>query len=260
MAAQETAIRRDPVAHHRVTLARIEVMTPTVKSYALRLDGAAPFHFKPGQFVQVYVPKGDGVVEKPYSIASPPGLTSAIELCIKRVEGGYVSTYFDRLTGGESFEVRGPIGKFHLREPVDSDLVFLATGTGVVPFRSMLRGLFPLDGDAPWPPYRYDAARSPHQVWLFFGVRHDNEILYEAEFRQMAARYRSFHFIPTISRPTARWTGATGYVQEHVRGHLTDPSGTQAYVCGLLPMIEAARTTLKGMGFGREQIHYEIYT
>jgi len=263
----EATIRRDPVARYRVTVARIEVMTPTVKSYTLRVDGAAPFRFKPGQFVQLYVPKGDDVVEKPYSIASPPEADRAIELCIKRVEGGYVSTYFDRLSGGESFDLRGPIGKFHLREPVDSDLVFLATGTGVAPFRSMLHGLFPLTpGRSAWPPYRFAADR---HVWLFFGVRYDDEILYETEFRQMAARYATFHFIPTISRPkhwfTARtvhheWTGATGYVQEHVARHLTGPAHTHVYVCGLLPMIEAARTVLKGMGFQREQIHYEIYT
>ncbi len=253
----EGTTRRDPVARYRVTVERIEVMTPTVKNYTLRVDGEAPFRFKPGQFVQVYVPEGDGVVEKPYSIASPPEMEQAIELCIKRVEGGYVSNYFDRLNGGESFMLRGPIGKFHLKEPVDSDLVFLATGTGVAPFRSMLRGLFPLaPGQSAWPPYQFAANR---HVWLFFGVRSDDEILYEAEFRQMAARYATFHFIPTISRPK-QWTGATGYVQEHVVRHLTGPANTHVYVCGLLPMIEAARTALKGMGFQREQIHYEIYT
>ncbi len=232
-------------------------MTPTVKSYTLALQGDARFRFKPGQYVQLYVPKGDQAVAKPYSIASPPDQEREIELCIKRVEGGYVSTYCDQLVGGESFEIRGPIGKFFLREPVDSDLVFLATGTGVAPFRSMLRGLFPLeDQPAGWAPYRLSGDR---KVWLFFGVRHEDEILYDAEFRRMAERYATFHFIPTISRPK-QWTGATGYVQEQVVKHLQDPAGKQVYVCGLLSMIEAARAALKGMGFQREQIHYEIYT
>lgn len=266
----EPAPRPDPVAHYRVSVTKIAAMTPTVKSYTLHFNEGSPFRFKPGQFVQVYVPKGDGMVEKPYSIASPPQMQTAIELCIKRVEGGYVSNYFDRLQGGESFEVRGPIGKFHLREPVDSDLVFLATGTGITPFRSMLRGLFPLaSGQPTWAPYQFATSRPPYNVWLFFGVRYEDEILYEAEFRQMASRYPNFHFIPTISRPrqwfTARtvhheWQGATGYVQDHVPKHISDPTGKHAYVCGLLPMIEAARTALKGMGFPREQIHYEIYT
>jgi ferredoxin-NADP reductase len=144
-----------------------------------------------------------------------------------------------------------------LREPVDSDLIFLATGTGVAPFRSMLRGLFPLEpGQPSWAPYQSHADR---HAWLFFGVRHEDEILYESEFRRMADRYKTFHFIPTISRPK-QWTGATGYVQEQVIKHLQDPTGKQVYVCGLLPMIEAARAALKGMGFQREQIHYEIYT
>jgi ferredoxin-NADP reductase len=257
------------VARHHAVLERIEVMTSTVKSYTLRLTSDTPFRFKPGQFVQVYVPEGDGMIEKPYSIASPPEMQSAVELCIKRVEGGYVSTYFDRLKGGESFELRGPTGKFHLKEPVDSDLVFLATGTGVVPFRSMLRGLFPLGrtigvnsiepGSSAWAPYQFNAARSPYHIWLLFGVRHEDEILYETEFRQMAARYPTFHFLPTISRPT-HWEGATGYVQDHLAQHVADPAGKEVYVCGLMPMIEAARARLKGMGFRREQIHYEIYT
>jgi NAD(P)H-flavin reductase len=208
--------------------------------------------------VQLYVPKGDQPVAKPYSIASPPDQEREIELCIKRVEGGYVSTYCDRLVGGESFEIRGPIGKFFLREPIDSDLVFLATGTGVAPFRSMLRGLFPIEpGETAWAPYRFSPDR---QAWLFFGVRHEDEILYESEFRRMAERYATFHFIPTVSRPKQQWRGETGYVQDQAVKHLRDPAVKHVYVCGLMPMIEAARAALKGMGFQREQIHYEIYT
>jgi len=252
------AARKDPFNHYRVTVERIVPMTPTVKSYTLALQDDAQIRFKPGQYVQLYVPKGEETIAKPYSIASPPDKKRAIELCIKRVEGGYVSTYCDRLVGGESFDIRGPIGKFYLREPVDSDLIFLATGTGVAPFRSMLLGLFPIEpGESAWAPYQFHPDR---QVWLFFGVRHEDEILYESEFRRMAERYATFHFIPTISRPKPPWTGATGYVQDHLAAQLRDPAGKQVYVCGLLPMIEAARAALKGMGFQREQIHYEIYT
>jgi phenol/toluene 2-monooxygenase (NADH) P5/A5 len=252
------AARKDPFNHYRVTVERIIPMTPTVKSYTLALQDDARIRFKPGQYVQLYVPNGEETVAKPYSIASPPDQEREIELCIKRVESGYVSNYCDRLVGGESFEIRGPIGKFFLLEPVDSDLVFLAAGTGVAPFRSMLRGLFPLEpAHQTWAPYRFLADR---QVWLFFGVRHEDEILYESEFRRMAERYATFHFVPTISRPKQQWTGATGYVQDHLVTQLRDPAGKQVYVCGLLPMIESARAELKAMGFQREQIHYEIYT
>ncbi|HTP42137.1 MAG TPA: FAD-binding oxidoreductase [Nitrospiria bacterium] len=262
--AGPAAARPDPFQHYRVTLERIVPMTPTVKSYTFALPDDARIRFKPGQYVQLYVPKGDGTVAKPYSIASPPDHERAIELCIKRVEGGYVSNYCDCLTGGESFEIRGPIGKFHLKEPIDSDLVFLATGTGVAPFRSMLHGLFPIDpGQRSWAPYQFhadpDHASDARHVWLIFGVRYEDEILYEHEFRMMAERYPLFHFIPTVSRPKA-WSGATGYVQEQAVNCIQDPAGKQVYVCGLLPMIEGARTALKGMGFRREQIHYEIYT
>jgi ferredoxin-NADP reductase len=254
----EPAAHTDPFEHYRVTISRITAMTPSVKSYSLTLLDGATITFQPGQYVQWYVPKEGGMIAKPYSIASPPGQYREIEICIKRVDGGYVSNYCDRLTGGEMFEIRGPIGKFHLREPVDSDLVFLATGTGVAPFRSMLRGLFPIEpGDAAWAPYRF---QTDQRVWLIFGVRHEDEILYESEFRRMAERYATFHFIPTISRPKPPWTGETGYVQDHLAAQLRDPAGKQVYVCGLLPMIEAARAALKGMGFQREQIHYEIYT
>jgi len=258
-----------PADRYRVTLEAIERMTPTVKSYTFAFEPGVQFSFKPGQFVRLFVPKEGTLTDKPYSIASPPGQlpdqTRAIELCVKRVEGGYVSTYLDRLAGGESLEVSGPIGKFHLKEPVDSDLVFLATGTGVVPFRSMLRGLFPIEpGRSPWEPYQFHAGRHAclpdRQVWLFFGVRYEDEILYESEFRRMAERYAAFHFIPTISRPKQQWTGATGYVQDQAARQLEVSPDKQIYVCGLLPMIEAARAALKGMGFQREQIHYEIYT
>ncbi|HUJ79072.1 MAG TPA: FAD-binding oxidoreductase [Nitrospiria bacterium] len=253
----EPAARPEPFKHYRVTVERIVPMTPTVKSYTLALQDDARIRFKPGQYVQLHVPKGEGTVAKPYSIASPPDHEREIELCIKRVEGGYVSNYCDGLVGGESFEIQGPIGKFHLQEPVDSDLAFLATGTGVAPFRSMLRGLFPTDpGQTPWAPYRFRADR---HVWLIFGVRSEEEILYEQEFRLMAERYPTFHFIPTVSRPK-RWAGASGYVQDQAVRLLREQGNLHVYVCGLLPMIEGVRAALKGVGFKREQIHYEIYT
>ena len=243
--------------YYHVTLTDIRSLTPSVKHYTFEFDGSIPFHFKPGQYAQVQVPKGEGTINKPYSIASSPMLDGAIELCIKRVEGGYVSTYFDHLSGGESFTIRGPLGRFYLKEPVDSDILFLATGTGVVPFRSMLHGLFPLGGEqAGWVPYGKVGQRT---ISLLLGIRYEEEILYEAEFRQMAERYPQFHFIPIISRPK-KWQGATGYVQDHLKGHLADPAGKEVYVCGLLPMIESCRTVLKGMGFERTQLHYEIYT
>ena len=139
---------------YQVTLTDIRSLTPSVKHYTLKFDDPTPFHFKPGQYAQVQIPKDEGTVKKPYSIASPPMLDGAIELCIKRVEGGFVSTYFDQLTGGESFTIRAPLGRFYLKEPVASDILFLATGTGVVPFRSMLHGLFPLEGkQAGWASY-----------------------------------------------------------------------------------------------------------
>ena len=226
------------------TLERIEVLTPSVRSFFLRLPTGQKLEFAPGQFVSVHLSKAGKTIRKPYSIASPPIDPTLLELCIKRVEGGFVSNTFFSFAPGATIPIDGPDGVFILKKPVDSDLFFIGTGTGIAPLRSMIQWLFHIGFS--------------REVFLLFGVRNENEILYEKEFRKLEENHSHFHFIPTISRPV-HWKGEKGYVQEKLEALIGNPDGKRVYICGLSAMVNGVREKLKSIGFDRKEIAYEKY-
>ena len=75
-----------------------------------------------------------------YSIASPPGNDNRFALCLNRVQDGFMSNFLCDMKAGDEISCSGPFGDFILRPPM-RDTIFIATGTGIAPFRSMLHWL-----------------------------------------------------------------------------------------------------------------------
>src|SRR5581483_633450 len=92
-----------------------------------------------------------------------------------------------------------------------------------------------------------------------FGSRSETDIYYHSEFLKLAKEHANFHYLPTLSRGSANWTGLRGYVQEHVPGIVGTRADMHAYICGLKKMITANRELLKGRGWDRKSIIYEAY-
>jgi len=220
-----------------------------VRTFRFRFPEGVWIPFKAGQFCSIFVPKEGKTLRKPYSIASAPFEEGYLDLCIKLVEGGHATNWFWTLKEGDEVTLTVPYGGFMLKEPIDYDPVFIATGTGLAPLRSMILELF--------------SKKTQRDVWLIFGVRYDDEILYDAEWRELAATHKNFHYIPTISRPRKSgpggWEGETGYVQEALKKYVPSPKGKQIYLCGLVPMIEAVEKVAKEIGFESAAIHFEKY-
>jgi ferredoxin-NADP reductase len=192
--------------------------------------------------------KPDGEeLTRAYSIASPPGEDSRFALCLNRVQDGFMSNFLCDMKVGDQIACQGPFGDFILHPPM-RDTIFLATGTGVAPFRSMLRWLL-----------ADESRHQEKQLWLLFGNRYEADVYYHEEFIDLAARHPNFHYLPTLSRGGAEWRGLRGYVQEHVPEIVRDRSDMHAYICGLDKMVKANRELLKSMGWDRKSIHYEKY-
>lgn len=233
-----------PKTSYRVNVTEIETLTPTVKVFRLAFDSEIKFSFVAGQYVMVDVPKGDSLVLKPYSIASPPYQKGTIDLCIKYVEGGYVSTYFHtRVRVGDVLTIHEALG-FFVDRGGPHERVYVGTGTGIAPIRSMILDLYHSGFEGP--------------MSVYFGVRYEDELLYEADWRKLEAEHPAFRFIPVVSRPKT-WTGRTGWVQEALRDTLRDPASKEVYVCGLVPMVKAVKPLLMELGVPRQQIHTEKY-
>src|SRR5208282_2235138 len=171
------------------------------KHIELEVNGVTRFGFVPGQWLSVKArtPDGEEMI-RAYSIASPPSENGHVAFCLNRVHDGFMSNYLCRLDEGANIEFQGPFGDFILRPPL-ADTVFIATGTGIAPFRSMLH----------WLLAQTDRQENEHhqqrRFWLLFGARRKQDIYYRDEFVHLAAKHSNFHFLPTLSRAVAEWKG-----------------------------------------------------
>ena len=227
---------------------RSVALSEFTKHIELEVNGATRFSFVPGQWLSVRATTPDGEeMTRAYSIASPPSENGHFAFCLNRVQDGFMSNYLCSLDEGAKIVFQGPFGDFILRPP-PRDTVFIATGTGIAPFRSMLHWLL-AGGDR----------HQKRQFWLLFGARREQDIYYREEFERLAADHVNFHFIPTLSRGEAEWKGLRGYVQEHLAEIVGARSDMHAYICGLDKMVKANRELLKSFGWDRTSIRYEKY-
>lgn len=236
-----------PPRNLRIVLRGVRELAPGTKHFEWEAQGA-PMDFRAGQFLSLKAQRNGEEITRAYSIASAPRGDARFDLCLNRVPGGFFSSYLCDLPVGAELAANGPHGFFVTDDPVERDQVFIATGTGIAPIRGMIRDLYAR------------GLAAGHQVWLLFGVRYPETILYREEFERLAAEQPSFHFIPTLSRGPAAWGGARGYVQEQLRRHFAGRRDFTAYICGLKAMVDDVRGILKGeLGLDRRQIRYEKY-
>ena len=201
------------------------------------------FAFTPGQFVSLVHQFEGREITRAYSIASAPD-GHRFELCLNRVKEGVFSPWLFAMNPGDTVNMTGPLGYFVLRDP-SRDALFVATGTGIAPIRSILQANL--------------SGPRPAQITVLFGARYPASILYRAEFETMAALLPGFRFWPTVTRPDAAWTGRTGRVQQHLLQAIGDRRDMDVYICGLREMVDDVRAQLKAIGLDRKRIIYEKY-
>lgn len=217
-------------------------LAPGVRHFEFSIPELEQIEFTPGQFISVNEETNGKQITRAYSICSAsPG--NHFELCLNRVDEGLISPLLFDLKPGNEIEVSGPLGYFTLRNP-DRDLLLIATGTGIAPFRSMLHAHLP---------------EATTQFTLLFGARHEAGVLYKAELEALAQRQPNFRFWPTLTKPTLTWNGLTGRVQTHLDEALGGRTDLDVYLCGMKEMVDDIRARLKQRGFDRKQIIYEKY-
>ncbi len=221
------------------TVKEVEHFTDTISFVRLTTPGGS-FDFQPGQFVSIMTEKEGKTVSRPYSVASPPENKEYLELCIRRVPEGFMSNYLADLLPGSQVRLRGPLGRFVLLEPVQNDIVFISTGTGVAPFISMLGHIYRQGSDV-------DPSR---HFWLFQGIRYVKEMIYLDYLKDLEENHPTFHLVYVISRPeTPEWKGRVGHVQDFLKEEIKDARGKHAYICGLRHMLEETKPICENMGF-----------
>jgi ferredoxin-NADP reductase len=237
---------------------RITNETSGTRRFWIEVPGMENFDFKPGQFVTLDLP----IHEKPnkrwrsYSIASWPDGTNIFELVIVLLDGGLGTNYlFNEISVGSELTLRGPQGVFVLPEPIEKDLFFICTGTGIAPFRSMAHHIL--------------NHNIPHKfIYLIFGCRTFGDALYGKELKELSLELPGFQYVPTFSReqPVSAPEGGeqlirTGYVHqvyEEICKQANCPPAS-FYLCGWKNMIDEAKQRITALGYDRKAIHQELY-
>src|SRR5215469_908997 len=200
-----------------------------------------------GQHVDIRLTADDGyVAERSYSIASAPG--EQLQLTVERLEDGEVSPYLtEELRPGDEIEIRGPIGGYFIWDGDDArtPLLLVAGGSGVVPFRSMLRHRARIGSAAP--------------VRLLYSARSLPDVIYRTEL-DMPGDGAEIVYTLTRQQPPG-WAGHSGRVDAALLTEVAWPKDHQplAFVCGPTAFVEIVAGELVSLGYPPDHVKTERY-
>lgn len=171
---------------------------------------------------------------------------NTLELCVVLKEEGEATPRLFNQKIGDQLLCSKPQGRFVLPESIEpeTEIAFICTGTGVAPFRAMIKDLL-LE------------RKAKNTLKLFFGCRNQEELLYKEEFENLAAKHSNFQYYPVLSREN--WNGLTGYVHPHYMAHYQNKPQAMLFLCGWTEMIKETRDNLKTLGYTRQEIKVEFY-
>ena len=214
----------------------IKNLAHDVRQLDLRLIEPKTINFKPGQFISFEMPhpQTGRLVTRAYSIASQPSQSDVVTLLFNLVPGGPGSGFLFHLKEGEKTQFKGPAGHFYLREDPGRDLLFIASGTGIAPIRSMLLA------NAERPDAR--------PATLFWGLRSQQDLYYQDELAELTKRMPTLTAITTLSRPEPGWFGKSGRVLRLIEERIASVKNLAVYLCGNSAMIADATSLLQNKG------------
>ncbi len=210
--------------------------------------------FKAGQYMSIVIPgagPGGRNLRRAYSIASSPE-NPKVELCIKLVESGPGTSYLNSVKVGDHIQAQCPFGSFYLAHDLALPTLFIGTGTGIAPFRSMI-----LSNE--W-------KKNRAAFGFLLGVRDQKDILYPEIFPEInpSTEFNEPNVKICISRPAGAWAGYKGRVTDYIKGTLNesdwDFAHSHYYLCGSGAMLmEVKGFLMQNKSVSKEQIHTEKY-
>lgn len=226
-----------------VEVESVEVLTSDIRRVRLRHTDGNRMPFVAGQFVNVGVPGTEE--QRSFSMTNGPADPDRIELICKLLPGGLFSGFLATPPpAGTQLTVTGPLGMLAVRLSHRS-IVMVAGGSGLAPLLSMLRDLA--------------ARQSMRPVTLFFGARTAADLYAQDEIGHLQTLLPGLEFVPVVEVAAAGWSGATGLVTEAMSGHRDSYEGSDAYLCGPPPMIDAATAVLLARGVRPQNVHFDAF-
>ncbi|HET6464608.1 MAG TPA: FAD-binding oxidoreductase [Nitrospiria bacterium] len=235
----------------KLVVSEIRQETPEIKSFRCDLGSSKPFPFRPGQFViitaEVWNPKRNrmGAANRAFSLSSSPTEEDFIEIAAKRYPEGRLTPWLhDTIKVGDILNIKGPEGNFVFTENESDELILIAGGIGIAPFRSMIRYIL--------------AKGLPVRVTLLYSARTPVDFAFKSEFDSEMERNYNFRCIYTITRPNSiPWTGRIGRIDMALLQNHLGSVGTLYYLCGPDQMIKECAQNLIALNVPSPRIRSE---
>lgn len=233
------------VCHPTKTLKAIvstyEALSLDVRRLRLKID--KEFTYSPGQFANLSFWQKEGT--RPYSMASIAS-DQELEFHIRIVNDGRVTSKLDEtIKLGSVIKLNGPLGASYLRKKPTSPILCVATGTGLAPILSILRGIF--------------ESGMPNEVQLLFGARTETELYHLEHLAKLAADYKNFHYRVCVSHLATNKTYFQGLVTEAIAKHFPILHDWRIYLAGAPAMVEAASLACTKRGAQLEHIYADAF-
>lgn len=215
----------------------------------LKLELIQPhrIEFTAGQYILLNTP--NTAQKRQYSIVSAPRLDHAIELLVEVIPSGVASSYLASLHPGDDVSFYAPAGEFVIAENVQSrhdPLVFVGTGSGIAPLRSMILDQL----------RTRETTRPLHLIW---GMRYAESLFWLDQFDELQDNFSNFSYHIVLSKAPDEWTLCRGRVTDCLSTHDLLPNA-QYYMCGNPHMIEDVTAVLQSRGVPADHLHHEKFT
>ena len=225
--------------------------TPEVLVLRFKPEDNLPCSFDSGMFMMITGVDGDGkrYTSRAFSIASDPASLDMEFMVIKQpTHGEHIGTsHFVDAKVGDVFMLKGPSGQFRFDPQRDKKVLFIAGGTGLAPFISMLRHI------------------------KLLGVQCDVDMLYSVKFpteiirKQELEGYKSelgLKLVVTVTRPVPGdgWTGQTGHIDANmIQKYSPDIKDRMCYICGPLAFVKACKDALTQIGLPQQRVSADVW-
>ncbi|MDP2628435.1 MAG: FAD-dependent oxidoreductase [Nanoarchaeota archaeon] len=222
----------------------LEIKKITEDTSIFRLSIPRNFEFKAGQYVLLGFDIEGKRMNRAYSIASSPNKKEFIELCIKKVGHKRVSDKIHELKKGDEILVKGALGNFVIQNKKE-DLFFIAAGTGIAVFRSMIPFLLETNFNK--------------KITLLKSSRYEKTSLYDEYFSDLQRKHKNFTFHDIFSKPKDNNYQDKGHVQDFIEKYLQENFKRDFYICGLPEMVDEVKEKLESLGISKDRIFFEKY-
>ncbi|KKU26603.1 MAG: hypothetical protein UX37_C0001G0030 [Microgenomates group bacterium GW2011_GWA2_46_16] len=202
--------------------------------------------FLAGQYASIQI--NDKGERRSYSIASTPDDNHGFQLLAEMMEKGAGSEFLKNIEIGATIEVVAPLGKFVIQQDTNSKLLFVATGSGIVPIWSMINDLL-------------INKHYQQPVRLHWGMRSEEDVFWTDNLERLAEANPNFVFDLVLSSPSAEWELCSGHVQNCLIRDFGSLGLVEwdGYICGNQEMVKETVAVLKELKMNPDKIYYEKF-